>query len=458
VLEVGRYELHHELASGGMATVYLGRLRGPVGFSRTVAIKRLHPQFAKQPDFVAMFVDEARLASRIVHPNVVPMLDVVADGGELFLVMEYVHGESLSELTSLARARGERIVLPVASAIVGGLLEGLHAAHESKDQHGRPLDAVHRDVSPQNVLVGVDGAARVLDFGIAKATDRLQITRDGGLKGKVNYMAPEQLRLEPVDRRADVYAAGVVLWELITGQRLRRANNAVAALHEVDQPILAPSSIDPGIVSEVDRVTLRALASRPDQRFQTAREFAQALEAAVTPAPARVVGEWVERLADAALKPRASLVVEVQGTQATASVVSAPSSPAGQARTPVPVTSATPAPSSRRWLGYVVALAAGAAVASLAAALVSRDPGERPGPSAAPPAVAAPPRSPPAVSATPSSAEPEVVPHVASLPASPSARAAAPPQRQARRPKPNCNPPFVIDRDGIKTYKPGCLK
>jgi eukaryotic-like serine/threonine-protein kinase len=461
VLEVGRYELHHELASGGMATVYLGRLRGPVGFSRTVAIKRLHPQFAKQPDFVAMFVDEARLASRIVHPNVVPMLDVVAESGELFLVMEYVHGESLSELTNLARASGERIPLRIASAIVGGLLEGLHAAHESKDQHGQPLDAVHRDVSPQNVLVGVDGATRVLDFGIAKATDRLQITRDGGLKGKVAYMAPEQLRLEPVDRRADVYAAGVVLWELITGQRLRRANNAVSALHEVDQPILAPSSIDPAIVPEVDGVTLRALASRPDQRFQTAREFAQALEAAVPPAPPRVVGEWVERLADAALKPRASLVVEVQGTQATASVVSAPpspSSPAGQARTPVPVTSATPAPSSRRWLGYVVALAAGAAVASLAALLVSRDAGERPGPSAVPPAVAAPPRSLPAVSASPTSAEPQVIPQVASPPASPSARAAAPQQRQARRPKPNCNPPFVIDRDGIKTYKPGCLK
>jgi serine/threonine-protein kinase len=472
VLEVGRYELHHELASGGMATVYLGRLRGPVGFSRTVAIKRLHPQFAKQPDFVAMFVDEARLASRIAHPNVVPMLDVVAEGGELFLVMEYVHGESLSELVSLTRACGERIPLPIASAMVGGLLEGLHAAHEIKDQRGEPLDAVHRDVSPQNVLVGVDGVARVLDFGIAKATDRLQTTRDGGLKGKVNYMAPEQLRMEPVDRRADIYAAGVVLWELTTGERLRRASNAVSALHEIEQAVLAPSSSASGIPAELDRVTLRALARRPDDRFQTAREFAQALEAAVAPAAPREVGRWVERLADAALAPRATLVGDVQGTHATRSVVapartapepgaSAAAAPVAvrQAKTPEPVTSATLAPTSRRWFGYVVALAAGALVASLGGLVVSRVLGQTPEPAATPalgsipsPAVVVPP---PATAAAAAQAV-EVVPSVAPSAAPP--RAARPTARQVRRSKPNCDPPFVIDRDGIKTYKPGCLK
>src|SRR5689334_18826919 len=159
-----------------MATVHLGRLLGPVGFSRTVAIKRLHSQFASDPTFVSMFVDEARLAARIRHPNVVPTLDVATLGGELLLVMEYVPGESLSGLMRTVFEAGERIPPPVTAAIVCGVLEGLHAAHEARTEDGEPLDIVHRDVSPSNVLVGTDGIARVLDFGIAKAAFRVQTT------------------------------------------------------------------------------------------------------------------------------------------------------------------------------------------------------------------------------------------------------------------------------------------
>src|SRR5262245_51026591 len=169
---IGRYALHGELASGGMATVHLGRLLGPVGFSRTVAIKRLHAQYAQDPEFVSMFLDEARLAARIRHPNVVPTLDVVATSGELFLVMEYVPGESLSRLARAARDRMERMPPRIVSAIMSGVLHGLHAAHEAKSERGEPLGIVHRDVSPQNVLVGTDGVARVLDFGVAKAAGR----------------------------------------------------------------------------------------------------------------------------------------------------------------------------------------------------------------------------------------------------------------------------------------------
>src|ERR1700729_765840 len=190
---VGRYALYGELASGGMATVHLGRLLGPVGFSRTVAIKRLHAQFAKDPEFVSMFLDEARLAARIRHPNVVQTLDVVATEGELFVVMDYVQGESLSRLLRASRTVGP-IPVRVASAILCGALHGLHAAHEATDEHGVPLGLVHRDMSPQNVLVDVDGSARVLDFGVAKAAGRTQTTGRGKIKGKLRYMAPEQIQ------------------------------------------------------------------------------------------------------------------------------------------------------------------------------------------------------------------------------------------------------------------------
>ena len=159
---IGRYWIYDEIAAGGMATVHLGRLVGPAGFTRTVAIKRLHPQFAKDEEFSSMFLDEARIAARIRHPNALTALDVVTSKGELYIVMDYIHGESLGKLL-----RGGPVPLAIASAIVTQALLGLHAAHEAVDDLGEPLSIVHRDVSPQNVLVGVDGVARVVDFGIA---------------------------------------------------------------------------------------------------------------------------------------------------------------------------------------------------------------------------------------------------------------------------------------------------
>jgi eukaryotic-like serine/threonine-protein kinase len=194
-----RYVLFDEIGVGGMASVHLGRLLGPAGFTRTVAIKRLHPHLAKDPQLAAMFLDEARLAAAIRHANVVATLDVVEQEGELFLVMEYVHGASLSRLVRETGA----IDPSIASAVVTGALHGLHAAHEAKDEEGHALEIVHRDVSPENVLVGVDGGARLLDFGVAKAASRLQTTRDGSIKGKLRYMAPEQLAGRKVTRRRD---------------------------------------------------------------------------------------------------------------------------------------------------------------------------------------------------------------------------------------------------------------
>src|ERR1700709_2034653 len=186
---VGRYALYGAIAAGGMATVHLGRLLGPVGFSRTVAIKRLHAQFASDPEFVSMFLDEARLAARIRHPHVVPTLDVVALSGELFLVMDYVHGVSLSKLLREVNMKHIPMPIDIVASVLVGALRGLHAAQSAVSERGLPLGIVHRDVSPQNVIVGSDGLARVLDFGVAKASWRIQTTRDGQVKGKLSYMA-----------------------------------------------------------------------------------------------------------------------------------------------------------------------------------------------------------------------------------------------------------------------------
>src|SRR5438270_1864420 len=198
---VGRYTVHGELAAGGMATVHIGRMGAAGGFAKLVAIKRMHPQFAKDPDFLAMFLDEARLVTRIRHPNVVQSLDVIVEGGEVLLVMEYIHGDALSRINRVLRSQQARIPLRIAVAIISGVLHGLHSAHEAKSERGEPLGIVHRDVSPQNVLVGTDGAPRVLDFGVAKAAGRTQQTREGQIKGKLSYMAPEQLRGAPVSRQ-----------------------------------------------------------------------------------------------------------------------------------------------------------------------------------------------------------------------------------------------------------------
>src|SRR5450432_3508543 len=280
-ITVGRYAIHEELASGGMASVHFGRLLGPVGFSRTVAIKRLHPQFAKDPEFVSMFLDEARLAARIRHPNVVPTLDVVATNGELFLVMDYVQGESLSRLVRVMRERKTRIPPRIVASIMSGALHGLHAAHEARNERGEPLGIVHRDISPQNVLVGTDGVARVVDFGVALAVGRSQVTREGGLKGKLSYMARELLEGQKATPLSDVYAAGVVLWETLVGQRLFTGEHEAAVLGKILRgAVAAPSSfvrLPPG----VDDLTLRAIARSPADRWPDAQAFALALERCV---------------------------------------------------------------------------------------------------------------------------------------------------------------------------------
>jgi eukaryotic-like serine/threonine-protein kinase len=336
-LVVGRYALYGKIASGGMATVYFGRMMGAAGFTRTVAIKRLHPHLAEEPEFVSMMIDEARLAARVQHPNVAQTLDVVATGEELLIVMEYVAGESLSRLLRAEGAR-ERLVPPaIVSAVMNGVLHGLHAAHEAKSDRGVPLGIVHRDVSPHNMLVGVDGLARVIDFGVAKAAGRLQTTREGVVKGKVAYMAPEQLSGQAATRLADVYAAGVVLWETLTGRHLFKADDDAGIFAQIlSGSFPKPGRWVAGLPPALDEVVMRALERDPAARFATAREMADALVHAMPPALGADVGAWVEEVAKQVLDKRSDQLAEIE-SRSSVSVRPPAEARAGASGSPGPV-------------------------------------------------------------------------------------------------------------------------
>jgi serine/threonine-protein kinase len=535
-----------------MATVHLGRLLGEAGFSRTVAIKRLHENLAKDPEFVSMFLDEARLASRVRHPNVVSILDVVVLGKEVFLVMDYVQGASVSRLARSARSGEKRVPPKISLSIAVGALQGLHAAHEAKSETGQLLGIVHRDVSPQNILVDVDGVARVIDFGVAKAAGRLQSTREGTLKGKLQYMPPEQIKGDEIDRRADIYSVSVVLWELLTNRRMFKGQHDVSLMHEildrvVNGKIEAPSLLTPGLPKALDGIVLRGLAARPEDRWQTARDMAIAIERALVVSSTREVGDWVrdevgdelrekaERIAE--IESISSLVTSVQGpaggdpiSQVTspslvslvsspsgvssASIVSSPSwvssasivsSPSGVSSASIvsspsavsyaavaPPSVATAPPSSGR---NVVILSAGVAIGIVGLGVIGafvllRTP-PRPAEPAAPNAVAstiiaatsatAVMEEPPTVSieelakvaeeagaSEPDAGErvratkpPALIPTV---PLKPPADGTKPPTDGTKPPpaKPppaaNCDPPFTVDSEGIKRFKPECLR
>lgn len=483
---VGRYALYGEIASGGMATVHFGRLVGEAGFSRTVAIKRLHPQFARDPEFTAMFLDEARLAARVQHPNVVPILDVVSLGAELYLVMDYVQGESLARLIRAHREAGAGAPPTIAASIIAGVLHGLHAAHMAVNEQGEPLGIVHRDVSPENVLVGVDGVARVLDFGVAKARGRLQTTREGQIKGKIAYMAPEQLRSAPVDRRTDVYAASVVLWELLVGRRLFSADNEGALVMQVvSAEVTPPGHLVPGLMPALDAVVMRGLARDPAARFQSAWDMAVALEEVAGLASPRQVGEWVDRLAGGALSKRARQVQDIESVSRGGAAVEASSAPSQHTQvSSIAVSSASAAPGRGRFRTAAVAVAA-AALGGLAAVLaLTFGRGESPAPAAAGPAAMTPVE--PSATAAPSPAPAADPPPPPSSAPGPSAAAVAPPPPDtAKASTPtaptatskraggastgggkttgggkapaSCNPPYTVDARGIRRIKPECM-
>ncbi len=276
-----RYELIGEIASGGMATVYLARLAGVAGFQRFFAIKRLHPHLADEQEFIDMFLDEARLAAGIHHPNVVPILEVGTSEAGFYLVMDYIEGDTLSGVTNRASAAGG-MPRPIALRILLDSLHGLGAAHDLTDADGHPVDLVHRDCSPQNILVGVDGSSRITDFGVARASSRLSTTRSATVKGKLAYLSPEQATGRGLDRRSDLFGMGVILWEALAGRRLFRADTDGATLSRIlVEPIPGLDEFAPDLPEAVCAVVARSLARDPDDRFPTAGEMADALEQAV---------------------------------------------------------------------------------------------------------------------------------------------------------------------------------
>jgi serine/threonine-protein kinase len=267
------------LASGGMAGVYVARALGVAGFERLFAIKVLHPHLAHEEEFISMFLDEARLAARIRHPNVVPTIDIsdTEDAG-YFLVMDYIEGDHLGALLQQAYRRGTKLPTSVSLRIIVDSLNGLGAAHALTDENGQRINLVHRDVSPHNIMVSTDGIARLTDFGVAKAEVRLSTTQDGQFKGKLAYMAPEHASNGEADQRSDLFSMAIILWESLTGRRLFRAENHAATLHKIClEPIPLLSSVDPAL-APFDDVLIRGLERDPDLRFQSAEEFAEAIE------------------------------------------------------------------------------------------------------------------------------------------------------------------------------------
>lgn len=490
---VGRYGIFGEIASGGMATVYVGRLMGAVGFSRSVAIKQLHPQYARSPEFVAQFLDEARLTARIRHPNVVQVLDVVARDGELFVIMEYVEGEPLSRL---ARAASSAIPLPIVSSIIVQALLGLHAAHDATSDGGVPLEIVHRDVSPQNILVGIDGISHILDFGVAKASSRVHTTENGQIKGKLSYMAPEQLQNLEVDRRCDIFATGVVLWELLCGKRLFARNDPGATVAAVlSGKVPPPRELRPDVSPVLEAVVLKALAPDREQRFATARDMAIALEHAIEPASALKTGTWVEGVAKESLVRRAALLREAEEESSVNKVTDLESlqrSLSGNATSapPPPLASVGDETVPALEMGVLqrqrrtrLALAAGAGALLLGVVAWRLLASSSPTPSAQEPSVSAAAIAPATVVTPPAVANPPSAPVAAprdlAVEAAPAAEdagkalASGPTTKSIAKPagaaamtkKPvaktkggvDCSRPFVLDAQGHKRFKPECF-
>ncbi len=299
---LGRYTLRYRVAQGGMASVYLARLTAQTtsgAFGKWVALKTIHPHIATQPRFVTMFLDEARLAARLDHPNLCSVFDFGEESGTYFLAMEYLHGETLGGLARHVWSSGSPMPYELAARAVADAARGLHAAHELCLPNGSPAGVVHRDVSPENLFVTYTGTTKVVDFGVARSNQQADHTHTGELKGKVAYMSPEQIRELGTDRRTDVWALGVVLWEVTVGKRLfRRDSDAETLFAVLRDPIPRPSSIRRGYPASLEAVVMWALVRDPAERCPSAQEFARALDgwvaAAGLPSGAPELAEFMQ--------------------------------------------------------------------------------------------------------------------------------------------------------------------
>ena len=260
---LGRYELLHKIAAGGMGEVFLARQQGPVGFEKYLVIKTLLPHLTEDQDFVNMFFDEARIAAMLSHPNIAQIYDLGEASGRYYIAMEYVHGETLRATQSAAESVRGGITLGLKCRIIAGAAHALDYAHDARNSAGQPLDLIHRDVSPHNIMIAFSGVVKLVDFGIAKANNKLARTATGVIKGKYAYMSPEQAYGHALDRRSDVFALGIVFHELLTGERLFKKDVDMDTLRAVaEAPITAPSELVKGVPKALDLVVLKALARK----------------------------------------------------------------------------------------------------------------------------------------------------------------------------------------------------
>jgi serine/threonine-protein kinase len=317
---LGKYILLGRLGAGGMGKIYLAHAPGPAGIEKLLVVKRLHSHLTGDPVLVTSFLDEARLSMALNHPNIVHTYDVGDVDGRYFMVMEYIDGQNLGVLLRTAKRSGNYPKSTLWAGLFSGVLEGLHAAHVAKDARGRPLQLIHRDVSPQNVLVTYEGMPKLVDFGIAKAAMRVSETDAGTLKGKYAYMSPEQVNGEQLDPRSDVFAAGIVLWEMLAGRRLYKAETIVRSVERIlTEPPVSPTRVNPDVDERLARVCVKALEKDRAKRFASAEDMKEALQDALSsmghryrPAEAR---ELMQRLfADVIDKQRAVLESSLNAT------------------------------------------------------------------------------------------------------------------------------------------------
>ncbi len=277
--QFGKFKLLKKIASGGMAEIHIAKQRGMEGFEKIVVIKTILPNLASNEEFVQMFLDEARIAARLTHPNIVQIYDLGRVGSTYFIAMEYVQGENLRTVAKACRKKKAPLPLQHTVKVISQASEGLHYAHSKQDTSGAPLNIVHRDISPQNILVSFEGITKLVDFGIAKAATQYQETRAGILKGKYSYMSPEQCMSRPVDARSDIFSMGIVLWELATGLRLYKLDSELMILKEITEgKVRPPRDVNQQIPAELEAIILKALEKRPKDRFSSALEMHMALE------------------------------------------------------------------------------------------------------------------------------------------------------------------------------------
>ncbi|MBL8946529.1 MAG: protein kinase [Myxococcales bacterium] len=425
---LGKFTIVEQIGEGGMARIFLARSRGIGGFEKLVVLKQVLPRLAGDAEFVERFLQEARLSASLDHPNIAAVHEVGDDPAGTYFAMEYVRGRDLYKILRRAKAAGRVLGFDEIIAIVTALCAGLHHAHMHVGADGRPLGIVHRDVSPSNVLVSFEGAVKLADFGVAKVRSANVETEAGTLRGKIAYMSPEQCRGEALDRRSDVFAVGVLLWEMLTGARMRTGDSEIALMRQIaDGDAPSPKALRPDLHGELEAIVMQALARDPARRWPSAEALQRALEdfahdARLVVAP-RTIAAMMQALFAEEIE-RESSEGELARTVALRREGDAEATPATATIPPVAVGTPEPPPRRRTWAPIVAAVIGGVALGGVALYLLA------PRESATP----VPPDPQPSVLAAPEPSPPRVEPAIAVVPI-PIATTPEPPRAAAPSPR-----------------------